>query len=127
MKKPNFKLRKYGKVYYLEIEICRYGNGSIAIVAKDSADGTVFGKITTNLNIKNDPFTAFIDVEYGDQIVQALIDAGFGELTGRICKTDYVDFPEFKFNQDKLREFDEEGFEEFSAYTEALSLAQNMV
>lgn len=126
MKKPTFKLKKYGKTYNLEVEICRYGNGSIAILARDTADGMPYGKITTNLDIKNEPFTAFIDVEYGNEIVQSLIDANLGKLTGRICKTSYVDFPEFKFNEEKLKEFDTDGYEEFLAYSEALNLAESM-
>lgn len=120
-----FNFFKYKKNHPLSIEIGRYGNGTLAIRAYTNEAGypEPWSNITVNLDIEVDKLTAFIDTENnGDEMVQALIENGFGELTGRGCECAFCTFPEFRFYPEKLREFDKDGFEEYDAYADALAI-----
>ena len=106
---------KKGKKKTLSIEIGWYSNVTLAIRAFDYENGypEPYTNLTVNFDIPMDKTTAFLNVEYGNEIVDYLIEAGFGELTGRIMETDYVTFPEFKFYEDKLIEFDADNYDEY--------------
>lgn len=124
-----FNFKKYGKNHPLSIQIGHYNNGGLAIRAYTNEAGypEPWSNITVNLDldIPIEKFVAFINVNNdNDSMIDALIENGFGELTGRGCKTPYVIYPEFRFYPEKLKEFDEENFEEYDAYADALELIE---
>ena len=121
-----FEIIKYRKRHPLSISIGHYSTGSIGIKAFTHENGypEPWGNITVNLsefNVTTAPFYSFIDIESnGEEIVDILVKNNFGELTGKEIVIGNYTFPEFKFNKDTLREYDEENFEEYEAYAEAL-------
>lgn len=122
-----FEIFKYSKKHPLSIKIGRYENGTIGIQSYTHEDGypEPWSNLTVNLSIKTEAFSAFIDIENnGEELVDDLIKNNFGELTGRYVNIGEYNFPEFKFNVNTLKEYDEDGAEEYEAYAEALSILE---
>ena len=121
--KKTFEIKKYGKKHPLSIQVGRYGNGTLAIQTFTHEEGypEPWSTLTVNLDVPVEKMCQFIDTNNnGEEIIPVLEKSGFGKLTGRVCNAGYCSFPEFRFNPEKLKEFDEENFEEYDAYADAL-------
>ncbi len=110
MKTLKIKSRWRDKEYNIAFRLGNYENGNLAILMecyKD--DGTydgAFAKLTVNLGLELMEGYGFLDVgDLGDEIVSWVIDNGLGEDTGYREKTDFVIYPLFKFNMDKIKEY----------------------
>lgn len=68
------------------------------------------------VNIRTLPFLeSAINVEFGGQEkIDFLIQNGFGELTDKKLRSGFLEFPVFRFNAEKLKEFDPEFFEKYA-------------
>lgn len=120
-----FEVKFYKHKYLVGMQLGRYGNGSLAIRGLDYSEGypQPFDNITVNLNVElEDSFCAMLNTESIPNILEILVEQGVGTPTGRGVQTDYALFPEFRFNMEALKEFDEDGVEEYEAYSEALKL-----
>lgn len=51
----------------------------------------------------------------GNGIIDFLVQNGFGELTDKFIPSGFCVFPVFRFNEEKLREIDNETFEQYVA------------
>ena len=110
----------------LSLQIGVYRNGELAIRAMTHKYGypEPYGNITVNMDTDEQHFEldncAYIDVEnMGKELVDTLIKENLGELTGKGIEVTStfgtIVFPEFKFNKEKLIEFDEDNVEEYDA------------
>lgn len=51
----------------------------------------------------------------GDAIIHFLVQNGFGELTDKFIPSGFCVYPVFRFNEEKLREIDNETFEQYAS------------
>lgn len=98
--------------YRLSITAYGFGGGlAINILQKEDGVYESWGSLTVNLSEVCDVNAAYIDVSNGFEILTELLKHNMGKLTGKRARSGYVLYPEFLFNEDKLRQADEKGYE----------------
>lgn len=130
MNQKTFKFKKYGKNHPLSLTLGHYNNGTLAIrlITWEEGYPEPYANLTVNLGFDNDKYIAFLDNEnLGEEITKTLIDNNFGEPTGRGYETTYATFVEFKFNPETLKQYDEEGVEEYDAYFDAYKMSLELL
>jgi len=101
----------------VEFRISSYTNNRNLYVGLSSRDdeGFVepFTDVTVNLGVTLPPFQAYIkNYSENEGILDFLLKNGFGKTIGE-RQSDYVEHPLFLFEEERLKEFDEAGFDEY--------------
>ena len=67
--------------------------------------------ITVNLPYApiTDENCGYLDTNDSPYIVDFLLENNLGELTGRTAASGFCTYPEFRFNMERIKEFEEEG------------------
>lgn len=95
-------LLKYGKNHPLTFGITSYlSDNSLAITMTTWEEGYAepWDSLTVNLEVDLEDNCAFIDTNNnGGDIIDWLIKNNLGELTGRVKKSGFCSYPEFKFD-----------------------------
>ena len=86
------------EVVYLSIS--QYGNGNIYVGLAPN-----FCDITVNLCYLDEPYTGYIDVNNVKELPEFLRKYGIAEDTGKTMQSGFVTYPLYKFNREKLREY----------------------
>lgn len=81
----------------------------------DFEDWVPFTDVT--VNVGKLPFleSAIDTNNNGNAIIDFLVKNGFGELTEKAIPSGYCVFPVFRFNEEKLREIDNDMFEQYAS------------
>jgi hypothetical protein len=103
----SIKLYHYDEDFDISFEIDSYANNdSLAICMTCGLDNEPYGVLTVNL--EDFPCTgdcAFVDTNnFGDVIIDWIVQNDLGELTGRIGFSGYCVYPEVRFNLNKIKE-----------------------
>lgn len=123
------KLKEGFFTHDLTLQIGHYENGCMAILALE--DGLPFGKMTINIDEYGDmvkPFQAFLNnFYYFENLLETLKEVNLVEETGIVCAFESGEsYPLVTFNKEVLKEYDEDNFEEYEAYAEALQCVREM-
>lgn len=97
---------EYGNRYELRFYRARYQMGGMAILAECCEEGEDFWEpyadVTTYIFAPKGDNCAYLDTNNVGHLVQAMIDAGYVELTGRTAASGWCVYPEGHFNEDWL-------------------------
>lgn len=97
--------------YKLSISTYGYGSGlAIDLLEKEGGSFVFYGNLTVNLSIACDVNAAYIDVNHNAGIIEILLEHQMGKLTGRVYQSGFCQYPEFLFDEEKLRQADESGY-----------------
>lgn len=97
--------------YKLSISTYGYGGGlAIDLLQKEDESFVPYGNLTVNLSKACDVNAAYIDVNHNAGIMEALLEYHMGKPTGRVCQSGFCQYPEFLFDEEKLRQADEVGY-----------------
>ncbi len=112
------ELCRSGEKRFLELQVRSYYNAgrlSLQLVDWTSGEPEPWGRLTTNLCVPVAKDHAFIDVNnLGKDILSWIEENGLGKPTGRIEKSGFAAYPEYRFDAEKLRELDDYGYQEYS-------------
>lgn len=105
-------------VYKMELKVSSYmygGNLAIEMVDWTDEEPEDWGTLTVNLPEELEKDCAFVDVNnLGEEILPWLRKNGLAKPTGRIMRSGYVEYPEYRFNAGRLQELDPQGYAEYS-------------
>lgn len=98
------KFKSYGKVYDdCCFQISHYiNNNNLAVIIYSKSQGP-FVSLTVNIDVLDECYAA-IDTNNCDFAEELIVQYGFGKITGYI-HYDYVDYPIYKLNIDKMLEY----------------------
>lgn len=115
------KAKLYGKMRELEIELGYYEYNRTLYIGLYE-EGENFDSLTCNLpDTAPGRNCAYINVNHlGEGILKELEKCGFGKRTNRICRSGFVSYPEFQFDEEVLREFMNEQYMQYLAWQDAL-------
>ena len=108
-----FDLYKYGKKYSIQLEVCTYTDGNLAIAMTLWEDGEPepWNILTVNLYGIREKNCAFIDTNNNGQDILKWIDEyNLGTPTGCIQRSGYCEYPEYRFSEEVLKQIDAEGY-----------------
>lgn len=100
----------------LRLKVCTYRDNSLCIIAysKENNEEELYGAITVCLGETDlQKNHQYIDVNNLPNIEKFLQNNHIAVATGRKCKSGFVTYPEYKFNEKMLREIDETGYETY--------------
>ena len=103
----------FGTKFDISLDFSFYSNYNFAVVMNDFSEGYAqpFATLTVNLDTKEKPYHAFIDVNnLGPDIIKWLEKNNLATLTGVTRNSGYVSYPEVKFNKDVLKTFNPDFF-----------------
>lgn len=101
---------EYGKTYELRFHKAHYLLGGKAITVECSEDGYFwepYATVTKYISETKDDCCAYLDTNNVGHLIQAMIDAGYIELTGRVTISGWCMYPEGRFNDEWLAGLDE--------------------
>ncbi|WP_326975321.1 DUF4313 domain-containing protein [Caproicibacter sp. BJN0012] len=113
-----YDLKKYGSVHPLQLEVCTYPEGNLAITMTTWEDGAPepWDTLTVNLDGVRKRECAFIDTNNnGQEILKWIADHKLGVPTGLLGFSGYCVYPEYHFFPDALKEMDPEGYTEYQS------------
>lgn len=108
-----FDLYKYGNKYAIQLEVCTYTNGNLAIAMTVWEDDVPepWNILTVNLDGIREKNCAFIDTNNnGQDILKWIAEYNLGTPTGLIQQSGYCKYPEYRFSQEILEKIDAEGY-----------------
>lgn len=121
--KSLFDWRQDEDVYKIALKVASYEHGgNLAIEMIDWTDGEpeLWDVLTVNLPEKIEQDCAFIDVNnLGDEILPWLEKNDLAKPTGRMMKSGYVEYPEYRFNAQKLQELSPQGYADYVKYLQS--------
>ena len=107
-------MSKNGEKYKLSISAYLYGYGlAIDLLKKIDNHYEAEDSITVNLPDVCDINTAYLNINKYPGIIDALLEHQMGRLTGRVAQSGFCEYPEFLFDQEKLRQADEAGYQKY--------------
>ena len=108
------ELEWYGEKIPLELQARSYYNGgALALLLVDWTTGEPepWEDLTVNLGANMEKDCAFINVNHlGNGILPWIEQNGLGKPTGRIHRSGFVEYPEYRFNSERLQELDDYGY-----------------
>lgn len=114
------ELERYGQILKLEVRPGYYPYNRALLVGLYE-DWESYGALTCNLDKSLERNCAYIDVNnMGEDLVEVLEKSGFGKRTGRKCRSGFVLYPEFRFNEEALRECTNDNYEQYLAWQDEL-------
>ena len=111
----------YGSEEITKVRINQYqNNGNIAIqlYCKDEELGfeEPYDMLTVNFE-GLPPFTGFVNVNNVPGIEEFIKENNLGEkVEGYEARTNFVTYPLYSFNEEKLKELDKDGFDKYAAW-----------
>lgn len=114
------EIERYGQIIKLEVRPGYYpDNRTLRIGLYE--DWESYGALTRNLDVPLERNCAYIDVNnMGEDIIEVLEKGGFGKRTGCKCRSGYVLYPEFQFNEEALRECTNDNYGQYLAWQDEL-------
>lgn len=113
---------KYGKNHPLQVKVCSYLNGNIAvqlITWEDRHSPEPWSMLTVNLDGQREKDCAFIDTNNnGDGILDWITEQDLAAPTGAVQFSGYCHYWEYHFIPERLMELDPEGYAEYLQYRE---------
>ncbi len=114
----------HGKNVALEVQVrSYYDGGKLAVTLVDWLGGApeYWADLTVNLGCRIDKDCAFINVNHlGGNILPWIEKNGLGVPTGRIQRSGFVTYPEYRFNLERLQELDDLGYLEYSRHYDSI-------
>ncbi len=113
-----FRFEKYGKQYEMKLEVRFYENGNLAIpLCVWGDDGWEnWSVLTVNLEDDLPPYHAYINInDNGEGILAWILRNGLAAPTGKMKRSGYCQYPEYRFRPQALREADPDGYEMYMA------------
>ena len=99
-----FPISNYGFNYDCFITLSSYNNNNnMAIILDTETDGQ-YGVASVNFD-KLDRGYAYLNTNNLPGIDKVFEDLGFAEFTGIKCKSGWVEYPLYKFDFDKMKEY----------------------
>lgn len=102
----------------MEVQVRSYFNAcklALELVDWSSGEPESWGHLTVNLGIPMEKDCAFVDVNnFGTGILAWIEKNGLGKPTGRIHRSGFVEYPEYRFDAGRLKELDEYGYQKHS-------------
>lgn len=118
------ELKRFGKLYTVTlVPACYMNNRSLAIqiMYRDGQDWEPYGTLTTNLSGAPEKNKAYVDINnLGAEVLGWIKENGLGEPTGKMKKSGFCQYPEVKFNEEALKQFDSPDYEQYLANFETL-------
>jgi len=116
----------HGEKVSLELQVRPYYNDArkLALLLVDWSIGEPvrWGSLTTNLGCHVEKDCAFVDVNHlGENTLPWIEENGLGKPTERSQRSGFVEYPEYHFDADKLRELDADGYQQYSQVYEQTS------
>ena len=103
-----------GKKVPLELQVrAYYCGGALALMLADwtSGEPEPWADLTVNLGGPDKKDCAFVDVnKLGQDILPWIEQNGLGQPTGRSQRSGFVVYPEYRFDSERLKELDDEGY-----------------
>ena len=103
-----------GKKVPLELQVrAYYCGGALALMLADwtSGEPEPWADLTVNLGGPGKKDCAFVDVnKLGQDILPWIKRNGLGSPTGRSQRSGFVVYPEYRFDSERLKELDDEGY-----------------
>ena len=103
-----------GKKVPLELQVrAYYCGGALALMLADwtSGEPEPWADLTVNLGEPDKKDCAFVDVnKLGQDILPWIEQNGLGRPTGRSQRSGFVVYPEYRFDSERLKELDDEGY-----------------
>ena len=103
-----------GKKVPLELQVrAYYCGGALALMLADwtSGEPEPWADLTVNLGGPDKKDCAFVDVnKLGQDILPWIKRNGLGSPTGRSQRSGFVVYPEYRFDSERLKELDDEGY-----------------
>ena len=111
-------ITNYGQLERVTLEVGAYGNGGLRVAMesfdRDMGERVRFADMTIDAGKALPPLTAAIDTEtHGEEVVEFLVEEGFGEPTGEQLAEGELTHLLFRFNEKKLAEADPCGLESY--------------
>lgn len=116
--KQTFCLEKYGRKITIALKIAAYMEGNLAIQMMNLEDGEwePWNTLTVNLGGRRDKNCAFIDTNNnGEEILAWIIRNGLAVPTGRIRRSGFCAYPEYRFREAVLWNIDPEGYDQYQS------------
>lgn len=112
----------FGKMLRLKLYPCCYAwNRTLAILLLEEETEEHYADLTRCLDDAPGRNCAYIDVNnLGPSIVDCLEDQGFGVRTGRTFRSGYVEYLEFEFFEEVLREVSNKEYEQYLEWQDKL-------
>lgn len=109
-----FELEFYGELYEVALVAEKYSSNGTLAVEMMCIDGCPFARLTVNIEASN--FSAgedaqFIDTNNCPWAEEFLQKNGIASPTGIYGRSGFCSYPLYKFNMEKLEQFEEEGEE----------------
>ena len=104
----NLKLERHGEVYDIILKKSTYVDGKSLAIAMEYYDEEYkaympFAILTTNIWKKPESNCAFVDTNnLGEEIIDWIVKNGLGKPTGRTAPSGYCEYPEVRFDLDKI-------------------------
>ena len=119
------KLRRYWKDYRITLRVGFYEKGNLAIQMlywdKKEKCWLPWDSLTVNLEGRREKDHAFIDTNHnGEEILAWILRHGLAAPTGKEQQSGLCTYPEYRFREKALMEFDKDGYEEYLEYLEEL-------
>ncbi len=108
-----FDLYKYGKNHLIQLQVCMYPEGNLAVVMTTWEDGfpEPWNTLTVNLDCIRERDCAYIDTKNnGQDILTWITTNNLGAPTGHLLQSGYCMYPEYRFRPRTLEEIDDEGY-----------------
>ena len=118
MKKPvMLEYEAFGRKYPIQLKVTSYlNNGNLAIQMYDWIEGypEPWAMLTVNLWDVCEKDCAYVDTNNnGKKILDWIKKNNLGRVTGRERCSGYCKYPEVHFNEERLRELDQDGYEKY--------------
>lgn len=116
--RPEFDyVTSYGQLERVAVDVSAYEDGCLCVTMEsfdeDMGERIRFADITMQNGHLPSP-TAAINIEsHDDAVVEFLEENGFGTPTGEFLRIGERSYPVFRFDEEKLREADPRGFEQY--------------
>ena len=105
----------------LELQVCSYYDGNLAVLLSDWNNGEPepWGDLTVNLGMTMEKNCALLDINQLGEEIQTWVEKNrLGTPTGRMERSGFVVYPEYRFNPERLKELDDKGYAEYTAMLE---------
>ena len=110
-----------GEKVSLELQVRSYYDGNPAVLLSDWNNGEPepWGDLTVNLGMTMEKNCAFLDINQLGEEIQTWVEKNrLGSPTGRMERSGFVVYPEYRFNPERLKELDDKGYAEYTAMQE---------
>ena len=111
METKTLNLNYFGTNYPVSFRINHYANNEnlyVGLMDHSEEFPEPWCDLTVNLDVKLEPDCAFIDINNNPYAMEWLIENEIGSFTGKWRQSGFCRYPEFRFKEEKLKEYGSE-------------------